>query len=116
LRRTVLTALAAAAFLSGGVLGNRAGAMTLAAPSALSAAAADTGLVQKAAVGCGYHGCGRVRPHHYYNYYGNGHRGRPYRWQHIAITAGWSAAVTLDRWTLAHLDVRYVPIGEIPAT
>ena len=23
---------------------------------------------------------------------------------------------SLDRWTLAHLDVRYVPIGEIPAT
>jgi hypothetical protein len=88
MRKTVLTALAAAAFLSGGVFGNLAGAMTLGAPSALGAATTDTGLVQKAAVVCGYRGCGRVRPHHYYNYLGNGHRGRPYRRQRIAITAG----------------------------
>jgi hypothetical protein len=84
MRKTVLTALAAAAFLSGGVFGN----LALGAPSALGAATTDTGLVQKAAVVCGYRGCGRVRPHHYYNYLGNGHRGRPYRRQHIAITAG----------------------------
>jgi hypothetical protein len=54
------------------MLGNQANAMTLAAPSALGVA--DTGLVQKAAVLCGYNGCVRT----YHPYYGGGYYGRPY--------------------------------------
>jgi hypothetical protein len=73
MRKTLLAALAAAALLSGGVLGNRAEAMTLAAPSALGVAVADTGLVQKAALVCGYRGCVRVWPRRLYAY-----SGRPY--------------------------------------
>jgi hypothetical protein len=74
MRKTLLTVFAAAALLSGGMLGNRAQAMTLAPPSALGVAVADTGLVQKAAVVCGYRGCVRVLP----RYYGGRYYGRPY--------------------------------------
>ncbi len=71
MRKTLLAALAAAALLSGGMLGNRAEAMTLAAPSALGVVAADTGLVQEAAIVCGYRGCVRVIPRYYGpRYYG----------------------------------------------
>jgi hypothetical protein len=79
MRKTLLTAVAAAALLSGGMLGNRAEAMTLATPSALGVALADTGVVQK--VVCGYNGCVRVRPR-YYGYYGRPYRNyrRPYAW------------------------------------
>jgi hypothetical protein len=70
--KTLLAALAAAAVLSGGMLSNRADAMILAAPSAPGAA--DAGLVQKAAVVCGYYGCVRT----YHPYYGRGYYGRPY--------------------------------------
>jgi len=82
MHRTLLTVLAAAAFFSAGMLSNRAEAITLAAPSALGVAIADTGLVQKAAVVCGYYGCRRVYPR-YYGYgrpYGYGYYGRPYGW------------------------------------
>jgi hypothetical protein len=72
MHKILLTALAAAALLSGGMPGSRAEAMTLAAPSALGVA--DTGLVQKAAVVCGYYGCVRTAP----RYYAGGYYGRPY--------------------------------------
>jgi len=79
MRKTVLTALTAAALLSGGMLADRAEAMTLAAPSALGVA--DSSLVQKAAVVCGYYGCVRTAPRYYGAYYGRpyGYYGRPYR-------------------------------------
>jgi hypothetical protein len=76
MHKTLLTALAAAALLSGGMLGSRAEAMTLAAPSALGVA--DTGLVVKAAVVCGYYGCVRTAPRYYGGYYGRPYYGRGY--------------------------------------
>jgi hypothetical protein len=76
MRKTLLTALGAVALLSAGAFANQAGA-TPASPSALGIAATDNGLVQKAAVVCGYYGCARVRPR-YYGYYGYGYR--PYGW------------------------------------
>jgi len=73
----LLTTLTAAALLSPAMFSNQAQAITIAVPSA----ATDTGLVQKAAVVCGYRGCvrtwrpyGYYRPYRYYGYY------RPYRW------------------------------------
>ncbi len=75
--KTLLTGLGAVALLSAGAFANQAGAMTLASPSALGVATADSGLVEKAAVVCGYYGCARVRPR-YYGYYGYAYR--PYGW------------------------------------
>jgi len=72
MHKTLLAALAAAAFLSSAMLGNQADAMTLAGPSALGVA--DSGLVQKAAVVCGYYGCVRTHP----RYYAGAYYGRPY--------------------------------------
>jgi hypothetical protein len=79
MRKTLLASLAAATLLSGGMLGNRADAMALAAPSALGIA--DTGPVQQAAVVCGYYGCVRTVPRYYGAYYGRpyGYYGRSYR-------------------------------------
>jgi hypothetical protein len=71
MRKTLLAAFTAAAFLSFGMLSDQANAMTLAAPSF---GVRDTGLVQKAAVVCGYYGCVRT----YHPYYGGGYYGRPY--------------------------------------
>ncbi len=78
MRKTLLTALAAVTLLSGGALLNRAGAMPIATPSALAVTAANSGLVEKAAVVCGYYGCRRVWPR--YRYYGYGYYYRPYAW------------------------------------
>ena len=78
MRKRLLTAFAAAAFPSGAMLGNRAEAMTLAAPSALGVAAADRSHVEKAAIVCGYYGCVRVWPRYYGYGYGYGPYGRPY--------------------------------------
>jgi hypothetical protein len=76
--KPLLMALTAAALLSCGMLGNRADAMTPTAPSALGVA--DTGLVQKSAVVCGYYGCVRTTPRYYGAYYGRPYGyGRPYR-------------------------------------
>lgn len=69
MRKTLLAALGGVALLSAGAFAGQAGAMTLATPTALGAAAADGGLVEKAAVVCGYYGCARVGPR-YYGYYG----------------------------------------------
>ena len=77
MRKTLFTALGAVALLSAAAFSNQAGAMTLASPSALGVAAADGGIVEKAAVVCGYYGCARVRPR-YYGYYGYAYR--PYGW------------------------------------
>ena len=55
MRTTLLTALAAAAILSGGFFVDHASAFTLAAPSALAAAPAP--LVQRVANVCGPAGC-----------------------------------------------------------
>ena len=75
MRKGLFTALAAGALLSGGALVNSAGAMTIATPSALGVASAEGGLVQKAAVVCGYYRCVRVWPRYRYGYYY-----RPYAW------------------------------------
>jgi hypothetical protein len=72
MRKILLAALATAAFLSGGMHSNRADAITLAARSVLGVA--NTRLIQKAAVVCGYYGCVRTHPH----YYGGAYYGRPY--------------------------------------
>jgi hypothetical protein len=59
--KTLLTALTVATLLSSGMLGNRAEAMTLATRSALGAATADAGFVQRATNVCGSNGCVRVQ-------------------------------------------------------
>jgi hypothetical protein len=69
MRKMGLTALTAAALLSPAMFGSQAQAITVAAPLAAN----DTGLVQKAAVICGYRGC--VRTYRRYGYYH-----RPYRY------------------------------------
>jgi hypothetical protein len=61
MRGILLTALAAATILSSGMLDKRAAAMPLAAPAALGAAIAGTGLVQRATNVCGSNGCVRVQ-------------------------------------------------------
>ena len=57
MRNTLLTAFLAAAIVAGVMHANRAEAMTLAAPSALNAAAADASLVQHVTAVCGSNGC-----------------------------------------------------------
>lgn len=57
MRETLLTAFAAATILSGGLFGDRAEAMTLAAPVASHVAAARAALVQQAVNVCGANGC-----------------------------------------------------------
>jgi hypothetical protein len=75
-KKMLLAALTAAALLSPAMFGSQAQAITVAVPSAAN----DAGLVQKAAVVCGYRGCvrtwhpyGYYRPYGYYGY-------RQYRW------------------------------------
>ena len=65
MRKTMLAAAAVAAVLSIGATANEAAAMPTAAPTQLGlATSADTatnsGLVQKAAIVCGYYGCRRM--------------------------------------------------------
>jgi len=60
MRRTVLAAAALTAALSLGASADRAAAMTGATPTELGLAAADGGVVQKAALVCGRWGCRRV--------------------------------------------------------
>ena len=70
MQKMLLTTLTAAAVLSPAMFASQAQAITIAVPSLTT----DTGLVQKAAVVCGYRGCVRTYPYHrYYGY-------RPYRW------------------------------------
>ena len=57
MRNTLLTAFVAAAILAGVLNANRAAAMTLAAPSALDAAAANASLIQRVTTVCGGTGC-----------------------------------------------------------
>src|SRR5262249_56261711 len=59
MRRTVLAAAALTAALSLGASADRAVAMTGATPTELGLAAADGGVVQKAALVCGRWGCRR---------------------------------------------------------
>jgi hypothetical protein len=61
MRKVLVTALAAVTILAHGMLGNRAGAMPLATPSALGVATADAALVQQATNVCGSNGCVRVQ-------------------------------------------------------
>ena len=58
MREILLTGLAAATFLSSGVLGKRVDAMPLTTPSAIGAATAA--LVQQAHAVCGSNGCVQV--------------------------------------------------------
>jgi hypothetical protein len=61
MRKTMLAAAAVAALLSIGATANQAAAMPTTAPTQLGlATSADTNLVQKTAVVCGYYGCRRV--------------------------------------------------------
>jgi hypothetical protein len=60
MRETLLTAFAAATILSGGMLGNRAEAMTA---STLTVAAAHVATVQLAVNVCGTNGCAKVQTH-----------------------------------------------------
>jgi hypothetical protein len=62
MRKTMLAAAAVAAVLSIGATANEAAAMPTAAPTQLGLAtsadtAANSGLVQKTAIVCGYYGC-----------------------------------------------------------
>jgi hypothetical protein len=61
MREILLTGLVAVTFLSSGTLGQRVDAMPLAMPSAIGAASADAGLVQKAHAVCGSNGCVHVQ-------------------------------------------------------
>ena len=87
MRKTLLAAAAVAAVLSIGAATNQATAMPLVAPTELGLAtpadtASNAGLVQKAAIVCGYYGCRHVwggpywRPH----YWGWHHR--YWGWRH----------------------------------
>ncbi len=61
MRKTILAAAAVAAVLSIGATANKAAAMPTAAPTEIGLATSnDAGLVQKAAIVCGYYGCRRV--------------------------------------------------------
>ena len=57
MRKTVLTALAVATILSGGMIWNQVHAMTRVVPLALGVAGADAALIQRATVVCGGNGC-----------------------------------------------------------
>jgi hypothetical protein len=70
--KTLLTALTAAAFLSGAMLSNQAKAMTFATPFTVGVVTTDTGLVQKAHYWGYYH-----RPYYHHWGYGYGYH-RPY--------------------------------------
>ncbi len=84
MRKTLFAVAAAVAIFSIGSAANRAEAMPASTPSALGIVAPDAGLVQQAALVCGYGGCVRVFPRRYrYGYYAPrrywGYR-RGYRW------------------------------------
>jgi hypothetical protein len=87
MRKTMLAAAAVAAVLSLGAVASPAAAMPAVGATSLGlATAADTaggaGLVQKAAVVCGYYGCRRVwwgGPYWHHPYWGWHHWGRR-RW------------------------------------
>jgi len=68
MRRTIVAAAAVAVAIAVGAPAQRAAAMSAATPTELGRPNADTGLVQKTAVVCGYYGCRRVWP----GYYGPG--------------------------------------------
>jgi hypothetical protein len=73
MRKTILAAAIVAAVLSIGATANKAAAMPSAAPTQLGLATPnDTGLVQKAAIVCGYYGCRRV--------WGGPYWGHPWGW------------------------------------
>ncbi len=79
MRKTLLAAAAVAAVLSIGATADKAAAMPVTAPTELGLATpADTssGLVQKAAIVCGYYGCRHV-------WWGGPYWGHPYwGWHH----------------------------------
>ncbi len=61
MRRTFLTALAAATLLSGATIADRAAAMTAPLASAAGIASPHAGFVREAAVVCGGNGCAPVQ-------------------------------------------------------
>jgi hypothetical protein len=71
MRKTLFAIAAAVAIFAIGSAANRAEAMPAASPSALGIATEGSGLVQEAALVCGYGGCVRVWPRRYrhYGYY-----------------------------------------------
>jgi hypothetical protein len=86
MRKTMLAAAAVAAVLSIGAAASPAAAMPATTPTQLGLAtpATDSGLVQKAAVVCGYYGCRRVwwggGPYWHHPYWGWRHR--YWGWRH----------------------------------
>ena len=68
MRKTLLAVAAAVAIFSIGSVANWAEAMPASTPSALGIVTPDAGLVQPAALVCGYGGCVRVWPR-YHRYY-----------------------------------------------
>jgi hypothetical protein len=60
MQKTLLAAVAVGAILSGATLGTSATAMTLAAPSVLGIASADTMPIERVANVCGISGCSPV--------------------------------------------------------
>jgi hypothetical protein len=87
MRKTLLAAAAVAAVLSIGATANQAAAMPLVAPTELGLTtppdtATNSGLVQKAALVCGYYGCRHVWGGPYWcpHYWGWHHR--YWGWRH----------------------------------
>jgi hypothetical protein len=85
MRKTMLAAAAVAAILSIGATAKEAAAMPVMAPTELGLAmpsdtAANSGLVQKAAVVCGYYGCRHVWGGPYWHPYWHSWRWHPHYW------------------------------------
>ena len=85
MRKIILAAAAVAAILSIGATAKEAAAMPVMAPTELGLAmpsdtAANSGLVQKAAVVCGYYGCRHVWGGPYWHPYWHSWRWHPHYW------------------------------------
>lgn len=86
MRRTIFAAAAVAAVIAIGARSEKAAAMSAATPTELGHSSADAGLVQKAAIVCGYWGCRRVWPGYwgprpYWGYY-HPYYGPYWGWHH----------------------------------
>jgi hypothetical protein len=80
MRKTLFAALAAAAILATAAPIDHVQAITLAARPQLGLAAADAGIVQKAAWRCGWRGC--IRGPVWHRYYRGYPRAYPYAYPH----------------------------------
>jgi hypothetical protein len=87
MRKTMFAAAAVAAVLTIGAAADKAAAMPITMPATSAAqlglaTSADAGLIQKAAVVCGYYGCRRV-------WWGGGPYWRPHYWGWHRRYWGW---------------------------